>query len=36
MAMVFVWSNLTIGEPRLTLSQVALNDAITVVALVAG
>src|SRR3546814_16136762 len=31
-AMVFVWSNLTKGEPHLTLSQVALNDAIMVVA----
>ena len=27
-AMVFVWSNLTRGEPHFTLSQVALNDAI--------
>jgi ACR3 family arsenite transporter len=31
-AMVFVWSNLTRGEPLFTLSQVALNDAIMVVA----
>lgn len=31
-AMVFVWSNLTRGEPMFTLSQVALNDAIMVVA----
>ena len=31
-AMVFVWSNLTNGEPHFTLSQVALNDAIMVVA----
>jgi ACR3 family arsenite transporter len=31
-AMVFVWSNLTKGEPHFTLSQVALNDAIMVVA----
>jgi ACR3 family arsenite transporter len=31
-AMVFVWSNLTDGEPHFTLSQVALNDAIMVVA----
>lgn len=27
-AMVFVWSNLSEGEPNFTLSQVALNDAI--------
>lgn len=27
-AMVFVWSNLCNGEPRFTLSQVALNDLI--------
>jgi ACR3 family arsenite transporter len=27
-AMVFVWSNLTKGEPHFTLSQVALNDTI--------
>lgn len=27
-AMVFVWSNLSNGEPHFTLSQVALNDAI--------
>ncbi len=31
-AMVFVWSNLTKGEPHFTLSQVALNDLIMVVA----
>jgi ACR3 family arsenite transporter len=31
-AMVFVWSNLIKGEPHFTLSQVALNDAIMVVA----
>src|SRR5215472_13931078 len=31
-AMVFVWSNLVDGEPHFTLSQVALNDAIMVVA----
>ncbi len=31
-AMVFVWSNLARGEPHFTLSQVALNDAIMVVA----
>ncbi|MGE4374017.1 MAG: ACR3 family arsenite efflux transporter [Xanthobacter sp.] len=31
-AMVFVWSNLTRGDPHFTLSQVALNDAIMVVA----
>ncbi|HEY5084993.1 MAG TPA: ACR3 family arsenite efflux transporter, partial [Rhizomicrobium sp.] len=31
-AMVFVWSNLTDGDPNFTLSQVALNDAIMVVA----
>jgi ACR3 family arsenite transporter len=31
-AMVFVWSNLCQGEPEFTLSQVALNDAIMVVA----
>ena len=31
-AMVFVWSSLCGGEPRFTLSQVALNDAIMVVA----
>ena len=30
--MVFVWSNLTKGEPHFTLSQVALNDTIMVVA----
>ena len=31
-AMVFVWSNLCRGEPHFTLSQVALNDAIMIVA----
>jgi arsenite transporter len=31
-AMVFVWSNLVEGEPHFTLSQVALNDVIMVVA----
>src|SRR3546814_6469188 len=31
-AMVVVWSNLTKGEPHFTLSQVALNEAIMVVA----
>ncbi|QDK35121.1 ACR3 family arsenite efflux transporter [Sphingomonas sp. IC081] len=31
-AMVFVWSNLVDGEPNYTLSQVALNDLIMVVA----
>ena len=31
-AMVFVWSNLLDGEPNFTLSQVALNDLIMVVA----
>jgi arsenite transporter len=31
-AMVFVWSNLTKGDPLFTLSQVALNDAIMIVA----
>jgi len=31
-AMVFVWSNLTKGEPNFTLSQVALNDMIMVFA----
>jgi ACR3 family arsenite transporter len=30
--MVFVWSNLIRGEPHFTLSQVALNDVIMVVA----
>ncbi|MGO4619581.1 ACR3 family arsenite efflux transporter [Ensifer sp. 2TAB8] len=30
-AMVFVWSNLTRGDPLFTLSQVALNDAIMIV-----
>ena len=31
-AMVFVWSNLARGEPHFTLSQVALNDTIMVIA----
>src|SRR5499427_2246543 len=31
-AMVFVWSNLTEGEPNFTLTQVALNDTIMVFA----
>lgn len=31
-AMVFVWSQLTEGDPPFTLSQVALNDAIMLVA----
>src|SRR6266699_3233932 len=31
-AMVFVWSNLTDGDPCFTLSQVALNDTIMVFA----
>lgn len=31
-AMVFVWSRLTDGEPHFTLSQVAVNDAIMIVA----
>ena len=31
-AMVFVWSNLSEGEPHFTLSQVALNDLIMIVA----
>lgn len=31
-AMVFVWSNLSKGEPHFTLSQVALNDLIMVFA----
>ncbi|QTD44479.1 ACR3 family arsenite efflux transporter [Ottowia testudinis] len=31
-AMVFVWSRLTHGDPNFTLSQVALNDGIMVVA----
>ena len=31
-AMVFVWSHLCDGEPKFTLSQVALNDAIMVIA----
>src|SRR5438477_12576568 len=31
-AMVFVWSNLTGGEPNFTLTQVALNDTIMVFA----
>ncbi len=30
-AMVFVWSNLTRGEPNFTLSQVALNDVLMVI-----
>jgi len=31
-AMVFVWSNLSDGEPNFTLSQVALNDSIMIFA----
>jgi len=31
-AMVFVWSHLCHGEPHFTLTQVALNDAIMIVA----
>ncbi|MDI9849071.1 ACR3 family arsenite efflux transporter [Rhodoblastus sp. 17X3] len=31
-AMVFVWSNLSRGEPLFTLSQVALNDLIMIIA----
>lgn len=31
-AMVFIWSNLLDGEPHFTLSQVALNDMIMIVA----
>jgi ACR3 family arsenite transporter len=31
-AMVFVWSNLTDGDPNFTLSQVALNDVIMIFA----
>ena len=31
-AMVFVWSNLTRGDPLFTLSQVALNDTIMIFA----
>jgi len=31
-AMVFVWSNLSRGEPHFTLTQVALNDSIMVFA----
>lgn len=31
-AMVFVWSHLTKGEPHFTLSQVALNDVIMMLA----
>ena len=31
-AMVFVWSSLARGEPHFTLSQVALNDTIMVIA----
>ena len=30
--MVFVWSNLSGGDPNFTLSQVALNDAVMIVA----
>ena len=30
--MVFVWSHLCHGEPHFTLTQVALNDAIMIVA----
>jgi ACR3 family arsenite transporter len=33
-AMVFVWSNLTDGDPNFTLTQVALNDTIMVFAFV--
>ena len=33
-AMVFVWSNLVDGEPHFTLSQVALNDAIMIIAFI--
>ena len=32
-AMVFVWSQLCKGDPYFTLSQVALNDSIMIVAL---
>ncbi|MBN9567077.1 MAG: ACR3 family arsenite efflux transporter [Alphaproteobacteria bacterium] len=31
-AMVFVWSHLVDGEPHFTLSQVALNDSIMIIA----
>jgi ACR3 family arsenite transporter len=31
-AMVFVWSSLSGGDPNFTLSQVALNDAIMIIA----
>lgn len=31
-AMVFIWSHLTKGEPLFTLSQVALNDVIMIIA----
>lgn len=31
-AMVFVWSNLTKGEPHFTLTQIALNDVIMIFA----
>ena len=31
-AMVFVWSNLSDGDPNFTLTQVALNDALMIVA----
>ena len=31
-AMVFIWSKLTHGDPYFTLSQIALNDAIMIVA----
>ncbi|HMA43502.1 MAG TPA: ACR3 family arsenite efflux transporter [Gemmatimonadales bacterium] len=31
-AMVFVWSNLSDGDPNFTLTQVALNDTIMIVA----
>jgi ACR3 family arsenite transporter len=31
-AMVFVWSHLTRGEPNFTLTQVALNDVIMIIA----
>jgi ACR3 family arsenite transporter len=30
--MVFVWSNLSDGDPNFTLTQVALNDVLTIVA----
>ena len=32
MAMVFVWSHLSDGEPHFTLTQVALNDTIMIFA----